>query len=187
MISAAALRDPHIVTAEAPEARPREADPAAPGRPAPAPAVLAYLARQLAAVLDPAFQALKPRTRYGLRGMWGQVADQIAGTATRRGRQLRLDPAATWQIAHGLTDALAVAQPMVRMRPMPFASQWPEGPATVAVKGTCCLYFKACEQDDAERHCCTCPLLPDAGRASRVTQLLRREYERLLAAEEAVS
>jgi hypothetical protein len=65
---------------------------------------------------QPGCVVLKRRTRYGLRGMWGQAADQIAGIALRRARQLGLNQSATWQAVIELIDALAVARPLVRMR-----------------------------------------------------------------------
>ncbi len=143
------------------------------------PAVQAILAGQLAHLLQAGFVALKKRTRYGLRGMWGQAADQIAGIAARRARLLALDQASAWQAAQRLIDALAVVQPLVRMRPRPFACAWPAGAATVPVKGSCCLYFKVSEQQDDRRYCSNCPLLSDEVRAPRAASLLAREYERL--------
>ncbi len=166
-VTGVALRDPIIVMPESENS---------------GPAVRAYLAEQLAAILKPAFQALKSRTRYGLRGMWGQAADQIAGIAARRSRLLGLDQAAAWRTASELTDAIATVQPLIRMRPHRFVAPWPAGEAAIAVKGTCCLFFKASDHSDEQRYCSNCPLLPDESRGPRVANLLLREYERLLGA-----
>lgn len=148
-------------------------------------AVYAALADQLGGLLQAGFLALKRRTRYGLRGMWGQAADQIAGIAVRRARLLGLDQVAAWQTAVRLIDALAARQPLVRMRPRPFPCSWPAGPVTLAVKGSCCLYFKVSDQTDDRRYCSNCPLLADDVRASRAANLLEREYQRLYQAQSA--
>lgn len=137
------------------------------------------LAEQLEPLLQAGFVALKKRTRYGLRGMWGQAADQIAGIAARRARLLGLDQPRAWQAASRLIDALAARQPLVRTRPRPFASTWPAGAATIAVKGSCCLYFKVSSQTDDRRYCSNCPLLADEVRAARTAELLAREHDRL--------
>lgn len=143
------------------------------------PAIYAALANQLGQILQMGFVAIKQRTRYGLRGMWGQAADQIAGTAVRRARLLELDQSAAWQAAMRLIDALSATQSLIRMRPRPFYSVWPGGPATVAVKGSCCLYFKVSHHTDDRRYCSNCPLLTDECRRSRAADLLAREHEHL--------
>ncbi len=146
----------------------------------PAPGSLgSYLASQLVDLLQPIFQALRSRSRYGLRGMWGQAVDEIAAAAMRRARLLGLDQAAAWQIAAELTDALAAVQPLVRRRPSAYSVSWPGGKATLAIKGSCCLYFKVSAHCDVHRYCSTCPLLADEERAPRIASLLQREYARL--------
>jgi hypothetical protein len=174
-VTAVAPRDPVIVTARAEDGE------------AGADALYAYLAGQLNAILQPAFGVLKARTRYGLRGMWGQATDQIAGIAARRSRLLGQDQAQAWRSATRLTDALAAVQPLIRMRPSAFESRWPAGPAVIAVKGTCCLYFKVAGQRDQQRYCSNCPVLPDESRGPRIAEQLRREYGRLYDVEQAVA
>ncbi len=138
-----------------------------------------FLASELAGLLQPAFQAIRTRSRYGLRGMWGQAVDEIAAAAMRRARLLGLDQARAWRTAAEMTDALAVVQPLVRRRPSAYAASWSGGKATFAIKGTCCLYFKVGAQGDAQRYCMTCPLLAHDERAPRAASLLQRECERL--------
>jgi hypothetical protein len=97
----------------------------------------------------------------------------------RRARLRGLDQAEAWRMAAELTDALAAVQPLVRRRPSAYEATGPGGKATLAVKGTCCLYFKVSAHRDAQRYCSICPLLADDERVSRAMNLLQRERERL--------
>ena len=142
-------------------------------------ALASYLAGELSALLQPAFEAIRTRSRYGLRGMWGQAVDEIAAAAMRRARLLGLDDGKAWRAAAELTDALAAVEPLVRRRPSAYAAEWSNGEVTFAVKGTCCLYFKVSADCDKQAYCMSCPLLADAERAPRAASVLQREYERL--------
>ncbi len=143
-------------------------------------AVRRYIGEQLSDLLTPAFALIKARTPYGVRGSWGATADQIAGVAARRARALSFDQQAAWETATALIDALQEAQRMVRMRPYPFVAPWPGegGQATVAVKGTCCLFFKTHDHKEEGAYCSNCPLLSDESRAPRMEKALAREFER---------
>src|SRR5690606_9923542 len=125
--------------------------------------------------------AIRARTPYGLRGMWGMTADQIAGVAMRRARIAGQDPNLAWAEAAVLIAALKAAEPMVRMQPTPFSVCGPDGPAILAVKGTCCLFYRTHDHYEDRRFCMNCPLLTHESRRPRVVEFLQREQERLAA------
>ncbi|WP_326553901.1 hypothetical protein [Micromonospora sp. NBC_01813] len=114
-------------------------------------------ADEVAAFLAPIFRHVAARTRYGLPGLWGHVADQIHRRALAAGR----DPVTAWSAAGRLSDNLASRVPL-RTRPRL------DPPVTATngfllTNGTCCLLYRIhsepYDSGDEAGHCAACPRL----------------------------
>ena len=112
------------------------------------------LARDLVALLDPLFAAIRARLPYGTAGMWGQVADLLAAPPPDDG--------------DGLVEALAARATRLRARPRWQPVAWAGGVHPALVRGTCCLAHKVGD----EGYCTSCPHRSDASRAARTRDLL---------------
>ncbi|MBW3574586.1 MAG: (2Fe-2S)-binding protein [Actinobacteria bacterium] len=133
-------------------------------------------AESLVETLTPLLEAVRRGAAYGLRGLWGAVADDITGTALRVARQTGTDGWAAWNLSQAVLDHLAARQTLLRRRPTPFPVTWRGGEALFQVKGTCCLYYKTHDgplDPDGDSYCITCPFRYDDNRLSR----LRRQLE----------
>jgi hypothetical protein len=138
----------------------------------------------LVAVFEPLAGAVRERAPFGLRGMWGTLADHLVDVALRRARDGGSDPEAAWTTASALLDELAARQPLLRSRPTRHAVACPAGTALFATKGTCCLIYKTNMPGDhgegrgsaqpwIEADACTsCPLRPEADRTARLVRYL---------------
>ena len=137
----------------------------------------------LLATFAPLAEAVRARAPFGLRGMWGTLADHLAEVALRRAREGRRDPEAAWDAVDALLDDLAARQPLLVARPRPHRLP-PAGaaPALFATKGTCCLVYKAAGPAGtpgerrrlvAEAACTSCPLRTEADREARLLAYLR--------------
>lgn len=132
-------------------------------------------AEALVATLSPLLQAVRRRASYGLRGLWGAVADDIAGAALHAARQSGTDGWAAWSQADIVLDRLATRQENMRKRPSPFPVTWSGGESLFQVKGTCCLYYKTHDgplDPDGDSYCTTCPFRYDDNRLARLRCLL---------------
>lgn len=111
------------------------------------------------AALTPLFAAVWARAPYGVRGMWGAVADGIAGGALRQARRRDEDGDAAFAAAMTLVDALAAETPLLRVRPSLVTVEWSGGTGHGSRKGTCCLWYKAQEARDPrdDGYCTSCP------------------------------
>ena len=127
-------------------------------------------AQSLVETLTPLIEAVRRRTPYGLRGLWGAVADEVTGAALRVARQTRTDGWAAWTLSQAVLDHVAASQTHLR-RPTPFPVSWAGGEALFQVKGTCCLYYKTCDgplDADGDSYCTTCPFRDHDNRLSRL-------------------
>ncbi len=97
----------------------------------------------LVAVFGPLARAVRARAPFGLRGMWGTLADHLAEVAVRRAREQRRDVEAAWTSASALIADLAARETLLRARPRRQEVRWPGGTDLLVAKGTCCLIYKA--------------------------------------------
>jgi len=129
------------------------------------------LARDAVAVLAPLFVTIRTFAPYGIRGMWGAVADSLGASAVtaafRAGAPERSRPA--FDEAMRLVDDLSAAGAGRITRPLPASVTCAAGTTTVAHKGTCCLWYKTTDDTApiGERYCLSCPLQPDPDQLDR--------------------
>jgi len=141
------------------------------------------LHRRIASLLvdaaTPWFAAIRARAPFGRRGMWGQLADGVGGTALWAARAARLDQRRMWAEAQTIVDLIAADVPELRVRPRLFPVRWGGGETLWQVKGTCCLWYTTFEEPDScgDGYCATCPLRPDDVRHERLRTWLENEAE----------
>lgn len=131
---------------------------------------IAAFAAGLASRLSPVFDSIRSLTPFGRRGLWGSVADGLAGTALWAARAGGTVPAAAWDTAAAVTDAVATHVPSLRTRPSPC----PVAGTLWSVKGTCCLFHKTQPQPPdpcGESYCTTCPFRDERSRHERLVKL----------------
>lgn len=130
--------------------------------------------QQLVEAATPSFSAVRALAPFGRRGMWGQLADDVGGTALWTARAVGLDQRAAWEEAQSILDHVAEAVPDLRVRPRLFPVRWEGGETLFQVKGTCCLWYTTFEEPDrlGEGYCTTCPLRDDDVRHERLHQYL---------------
>jgi hypothetical protein len=179
----AARLDEMAVTAPAVWVLPDDADAGAAGTDvvASAHALRSVAADGLAATFGPLADAVRARTPFGLRGMWGTLADHVAEVAVRRAREQRQDVDAAWDEAGRLLDELAARVPSPWTRPRRQVVPTATGPQPVVTKGTCCLIYKA-GAPPGDRGaparlvgpdaCTSCPLRSEDDRARRFAAYL---------------
>ena len=115
------------------------------------------------ATFGPLAEAVRARAPFGVRGMWGTLADHLAEVTLRRAREQGRASAAAWAASEALLDDLAARQPLLRVRPRRQDVVAPAGPVTFAAKGTCCLVYKPAGPVAAAA-CTSCPLRAPADR-----------------------
>lgn len=128
------------------------------------------VAAELAALLAPTFDVVHAWAPYGRPGMWGSLADRIASDALQRARDGDRDGEASWHEAGRLIDALQARVPQLRVRPVLCDVPWSGGTAHLAVRGTCCLYYKVSGEPrdpHGASYCTSCPLRDDGDRRRR--------------------
>lgn len=133
-------------------------------------------AGQIRSVAAPIFDSLRALVPYGRPGMWGSLADGLAGTALHT-VQRHLgggDPAEAWVGVDALLDELVRQVPDLRARPRRQLIPWSGGTWHQSVRGTCCLYYKTRVDPDpcGDGYCTSCPHRPDQSRAERITRWL---------------
>jgi hypothetical protein len=124
----------------------------------------------LLATFGPVAEAVRARAPFGLRGMWGTLADHLAEVALRRAREQRRDAGQAWAGACRLLDDLAARQPLLVVRPRRQDVASPAGAGLFAAKGTCCLIYKAAGSLSAA--CTSCPLRSPADREAGFARYL---------------
>jgi hypothetical protein len=97
----------------------------------------------LVAVFAPVADAVRSRAPFGLRGMWGTLADHLAEVAVGRARERGRAVEGPCAAASALIDRLAERQPLVVARPRRQDVHGAAGTGAFVVKGTCCLVYKA--------------------------------------------
>lgn len=123
------------------------------------------------------FDDVRARAPFGRRGMWGQLADDVCGSALWTAREVGLDPRAAWAEANAIIDVVAAAVPELRVRPRLFPVQWSGGESIWQVKGTCCLWYTTAAEPDTlgDGFCTSCPLRPDDIRHDRLVEWLETQ------------
>jgi hypothetical protein len=136
------------------------------------------------AVFGPLAAAVRERAPFGLRGMWGTLADHLSDVSLRRARDRKSDSEAAWQLASALIDELAERQPLLRARPSRHLVTHEHRSALFSTKGTCCLIYKTnmpvvegrSDRDTtpfiAADACTSCPLRSPDDRESRLVRHL---------------
>lgn len=123
------------------------------------------------------FAAIRAGAPFGRRGMWGQLADDVCGSALWAARATGADPQEAWAEAQAILDAIAGVVPELRVRPRLFPVRWSGGEALWQVKGTCCLWYTTFAESDTsgDGYCTTCPLRPDDVRRERLRDWLENQ------------
>jgi len=121
--------------------------------------------------LDEVFAAIRSRIPFGVRGMWGSLADAVASDATWQAHTTGSDVVAAWDAVQPFIDALDDRLPRPLVRPRLGHAHWEEETACLTVRGTCCLYYKTVDDD----RCTSCPLGDSAEQAARLDAWLGRE------------
>lgn len=134
-------------------------------------------AHRLATAVAPWFDAVRRRVPFGRRGMWGQVADDLCGTALWTARRAGLSQHAAWEESHAVVNLIADVVPELKVRPRLFPVRWSGGETLFQVKGTCCLWYKTQPAPDpcGDGYCTTCPFRDDDARRSRLVTRLEEE------------
>ncbi len=134
----------------------------------------AWWAVRTVAAVAPLLEAVRARLPFGRRGLWGSVADSVASASLAVARATGADARPSWDEAVALLDALAGVTPVSFVRPTPFMVEWSGGEACMAVRGTCCLYFRTVAEPDptGEGYCTSCPFVDDDHRRRRWTSWL---------------
>jgi hypothetical protein len=137
-------------------------------------ALHSWWAERAAATLSPLLAAVRARAPFGLRNLWGTVADDVAGMAIWTAQLAGRDADPAWQRAQRLIDALAQHAPVKLNRGRPFPVGYPGGTQLFQVRGTCCLYYRSALEcgPPAETYCNTCPLRDDDSRERRLRDYL---------------
>lgn len=135
------------------------------------------LATEAAELLTPMFELLRSWAPFGLAGMWGTTADEIAGTAVWAARRAGHDCDEAFRAAGELLDELATRAPRLRVRPTLVEVPWSKGTASLARKGTCCLWYKTQTEPDpsGEGYCSSCPLREPTSQVERWSRWLEEE------------
>lgn len=127
-------------------------------------ALVDWWAVRAAETLTPLLAAVRARSPFGLRALWGGLADEVTGVALWIGQLAHRDPTSVWSLGSQLVDSLAMYAPvsLPRARPFPVSGyqHW------FQVRATCCLYYRSATESAPvkDRYCSTCPLRDDGSR-----------------------
>ncbi|MBK1787722.1 (2Fe-2S)-binding protein [Prauserella cavernicola] len=118
-------------------------------------------------LFGPVIDALSAHTRVGRRTLWGYVVDMLNFYMLNPARKRGDDLDKAWRRSERLTTALLAAGAPIRTGPRLFWFE-PERPRGAwAVRGTCCLDFRA---DPEHGYCITCPLEDDTVRRTKFAE-----------------
>ena len=123
----------------------------------------------LVSVVDPLFAEVRARAPYGLRGMWGALADSMASDLTWVAHVEGRDVVAAWQSVQPALECLAAAAPRPLTRPTFERIEVDGDVAHLSIRGTCCLYYQSQREGAPIDYCSSCPM------GSQATQRLRRQ------------
>jgi hypothetical protein len=132
--------------------------------PATEPGASGWLAERLVQTIGPLLDTVRSLATFRHTGLWGMVADSVAGTAVRLDQRLGHDPersVLTWRQAQLLLDQMVEAGALIRRRPRllpPLANSI----SPQMVRSTCCMYYatpQGREGSAQDRYCSTCPCL----------------------------
>lgn len=122
-----------------------------------------WLAERLVHTVGPLVETIRSLAGYRRTGLWGMVADSVAGTTVRLGQAAVLTPESAckvWDLAETFVQQLIDAGADIRRRPrLLAATPGVVGPLRM-VRSTCCMYYatpQAVEGPPQERWCSTCP------------------------------
>jgi hypothetical protein len=134
-------------------------------------ALLAWWASRAGASLTPLLAAVRARAPFGLRALWGAVADEITGVALWVGQLAGQKPSDVWAKGERMVDALAPRAPVSLPRARAFPVAAPHTGRWFQVRATCCLWYRSATESGPvkDRYCSTCPLRDDSSR----TRILR--------------
>lgn len=133
-------------------------------------ALRSVLAAELVEVITPIFAAVRRRAPFGIRGMWGSLADGIVATALWRAHRTGGDVTAVADAAQALVEAVAGRVPALTARPRVESVAWRGGTGWFAAKGSCCLWYKTFDgtpDPRGEGYCTSCPFRDDDSRRAR--------------------
>ncbi|MFA9432155.1 (2Fe-2S)-binding protein [Egicoccus sp. AB-alg2] len=128
----------------------------------------------------PVVAALSRSLPVGASAIWGAVADGLAGQALYLDRERGADTDRTWSRTQRLLDGLERRLARRLVRPRLLLVPWTGGVAHHVVRGSCCLYYRACDAPDprGEGYCATCPLRDPDSRLRRLRDHLEAEAAR---------
>ncbi len=134
-------------------------------------ALVGSFAGAVVATLDPLFTAIRTVAPYGVRGMWGSLADDLLTSmlwTTRRFDGTDDAQRAVAATTGEIIDAIAARQPLLKVRPTVVDLTWARGHTLFCRRGTCCMIYKAPGAGEGpERYCASCPLIDDDDRNDR--------------------
>jgi len=108
-------------------------------------ALRAVLVEELVPLVAVIFAAVRARAPYGIRGMWGNLADGISLSALwqvgKNGTEA--DAGAAFASGLALIAELASRVSLSKMRPRLAPVPWSGGTGWIAIKTTCCLLYKS--------------------------------------------
>lgn len=127
------------------------------------------------------FAEVRARAPYGMRGMWGALADGLAASLVHAADDAGDDVDAAWHGATALFDALDERVGAPFTRPRLDRTEWSGGCSSFTVKGTCCLYYKTVDGTaglSGDDYCATCPLRDEGWRRERHVAWLEEHRRR---------
>ena len=130
--------------------------------------------RHLVSLVGPLFAEVRARAPYGLRGMWGTLADSMASDLTWAAHVDGRDVVAAWRSVQPALHCLAAAAPRSLTRPTFERVEVDGAIAHLTVRGTCCLYYQSQHTDAPIDYCSSCPMGSEATRRARRQEWLRR-------------
>jgi hypothetical protein len=130
----------------------------------------------LASLVDPLFAAIRQRAPYGLRGMWGALADSFTSDLTWVAHVERRDVVDAWASAQPVLDELSVAiAPRALTKPTFERVELDGGAGHLTIRGTCCLFYQSQLDDEPADYCTSCPMGSDETRLLRRLAWLQRD------------
>lgn len=139
----------------------------------------AWWAERTVAAVEPLLDAVGQRLGSARRGLWGSVADRVAGVLLAVARTANRPGEAAWTEAMTMLDALAEHAPVRLSRPSPFPVGAFAGQAWFPVRGTCCLYYLTVEAPDpcGDGYCTTCPFTNPEHRQRKLAAWLDEQQD----------